>query len=160
MAFLPALVAGASVLSGAAGLMTGMYQAQVAQNNAKIMQRNAETALEAGQNAESMQRIKTGKEVAAVRAGAAAHGVDVNTGTPLDVQTATATSGELDALAVRYNAARQAYGYGVEAQNYKSQASMDQYAGVNSMLQGVGNAASSYIGMSKSMQLAGANGGF
>lgn len=149
-------IAGASLGSGISGLMTGMYQSQVASNNAKIMQMNQQNTLEQGQQAESLAKIKADKEVAAVRAGAAGHGVDVNTGTPLNEQAATATSGELDALAVRYNYAMKAYGYGTEAANYRAQSTVDTMTGINSLFAGIGQAGGSYLSASKALSLQGA----
>jgi hypothetical protein len=51
------------------------------------------------------------------RAGFAGQNVDVGQGSPTDVQGDAAYLGELDALKIRNNAAREAWGYRVQAQN-------------------------------------------
>jgi len=152
---IPAVAAAASIAQGVSGFMASQYQAKVAKNNATIMQQNSQQALEEGSYAESMQRIQSAKQVSAVRAGAAAHGVDVNTGTPLGVQAGTAASGELDALAVRYNAQMKSYGYQTRAMNYKAQATADLSQGWNALFQGIGQAGGSYLSSSASLALAG-----
>jgi hypothetical protein len=56
------------------------------------------------------------------RAEFAAQGVDVGSGSAVDVQKDTAYQGEIDALTLRTNAAREAWGYTVEAQGETLQA--------------------------------------
>ena len=45
----------------------------------------------------------------------AANGVDLSSGSPLDILGDTAMYGELDALTIRSNAEREAYGYRVQS---------------------------------------------
>lgn len=52
-----------------------------------------------------------------------ATGADLSTGGALDIFGDTAQFGALDALTTVNNAQREAYGYQVQAENYKSQAS-------------------------------------
>src|SRR5690242_19657087 len=63
------------------------------------------------------------------RAGLAANGVDINSGSAVDVQSTTAATGEADALTIRNNAARQAYGQQVQGLNYGNQATLDTAQG-------------------------------
>lgn len=55
--------------------------------------------------------------IGAQRAGYAAQGVELDEGTAKAVQTQSAGMGELDALTIRNNAAREAWGYRVGATN-------------------------------------------
>lgn len=135
-----------ALIGGASSALNFMYQSQVASNNEKIAKRDAGAALGAGQNAEQIQRLKTGQEVGQEKAAQAANNLDVNVGSPVDVRQATANTGEMDALTIRYNARRQAYGYDIDASNYASQASMDKFSAGESLVQGGLSAASSYIG--------------
>ena len=128
---------GMSALSGISGIMGAQqsasaksaaerYQAQVAANNATIANQNATTALQAGQAAEAAQRMKTAGLIGSQRAGLAANGVQLNSGSALDVQSDAASLGELDALTIRSNAARTAAGYEAQAGNSTAQSQLDQ----------------------------------
>lgn len=53
--------------------------------------------------------------IASQRAGFSGQGVEVDVGSGLEVQQDAAYLGELDAMQIRQNAAREAWGYSVEA---------------------------------------------
>jgi hypothetical protein len=122
----------ASTLVGAAGQMgsanaqanASNYNAQVADMNAKIESKRAQDSLERGKIDEQNKR----REVAQIKgqqlAGMSANGVDVGYGSALDTLVDTATFGELDALTVRANSAREAYGHDVAAVNKKADSQM------------------------------------
>lgn len=125
-----------SIMQGNQQAGTASYQQQVAKNNAILAQRNAAAALQAGDVREQAKRRETAGIIGAQRAAYAAHGVDVNVGSPVDVQASTAELGELDALTIRNNAAREAYGYQIQKGNataeaglFGQQASGDELAG-------------------------------
>ena len=59
--------------------------------------------------------MKTRAAVGQTLAGQGASGVDVNTGSSVDVRAGETKLGMLDALTIRANAARKAYGYNVAA---------------------------------------------
>lgn len=114
------------------------YQAGVARNNA-IYQRQAEErnlllaedARKRGQMEEYRQRLKTRDVAAQQRSSLAAAGVDLSIGSPLDLIGDTFELGEMDALTVRNNAAREANQYEnaawsnrVGQSNYTAQAGM------------------------------------
>lgn len=101
------------------------YQSQVAANNAIIARQNADAALEAGRAAEQQQRMKSASLIGSMRAAQAANGVSLDSGSVLDVQADAATLGELDALTIRNNAARQAWAYESQASNFTSQSQLD-----------------------------------
>jgi len=109
-----------------AGAITeqGQYAAQAALQNATLAKAQATDATTRGAYAESLQRQGTRQLIGSQRAALAAQGVDIGSGTALDVQSSTAYLGELDALMVRNNAAREAWGYQVEAGGYTQQAQM------------------------------------
>lgn len=100
------------------------YQAQVAANNATIAKQNADATIEAGKVAEQQQRMKTAALIGSQRAAMAANGVRLDSGSALDIQSDTATMGELDALTVRNNAARQAWAYEAQATNFNAQSQL------------------------------------
>lgn len=80
------------------------YQAKVAEFNAQMAER--EGVIES-----HTMGLKTRAKLGGIKAKQAAAGVDVNTGTAVEVQAAQRQLGALDALTIRSNAARRAYGY-------------------------------------------------
>ncbi len=151
-----ASVAG-SVLSGIASYQQGKqqkamynYQAQVAQENAKIAENNAKMERQQGIEEARLQRMKTLQHVGSQQTAMAANGIDVTQGTPLDVIEDTAAIGELDALQTRYNYERKALSYEAQADNFSNQANLDVIAGRNAYSAGKMNAlASGLEGVSK-----------
>jgi hypothetical protein len=102
------------------------YNAKVQDMNAILAERRAKDAQERGAREEQRKR----QEVAALkgrqRAAMAANGVDLTFGSPLDTITDTAVLGELDALTIRQNTAREAYDYRVDAVNKRAGAALSR----------------------------------
>lgn len=107
-----------------AAAASASYQAGMMRNQQIIAQRNAEDAKRRGVLAEEQQRLKTGQIIGSQRAALAAQGADINSGSPLDIQTDTARAGELDALTIRSNTAREVYNYQAQAAGAGAQASL------------------------------------
>lgn len=103
----------------------GQYQGAVLEQNAAIADEQAHDAIARGAVTEHQLRSAVRSTIGSQRAALAAGGVDLGSGSAADVQADTARMGELDALMIRNNAARQAWGYGVEATQDRSKA---QYA--------------------------------
>lgn len=114
------LTATGQIQQGNAANAAGKYNAQVAEMNAKIADNKARDALERGKIEEQKQRQKTASISGAQQAAMAANGVDLSFGSPLDTLVDTATLGELDALTIRSNAAREEYDYRVDAVNKRA----------------------------------------
>lgn len=112
------------------------YQAQVALNNQTIANQNAKAAADAGQVQEDQSRMATAQRTGAIRAAAAANGLDPNMGSAVDIQSDSAKLGELDALTIRANTARTVYGIQTQAMNYGAQAGLDQATAANAMVAG------------------------
>jgi len=85
--------------------------------NAGVFETQATDALVRGREDEAQQRLTTQGIISAQKAGFAGQNVDVGGGSALDVQADAAFLGELDALRVRTNAQREAWGYRQEAEN-------------------------------------------
>ena len=107
------------------------YQAKVAEENAKIANKNAATERQTGIEEARLQRMKTLQAVGSQQAAMAANGMDVTQGTSLDIIEDTAAMGELDALQIQTNYERKAQSYEAQANNFNNQASMDVIAGKN-----------------------------
>lgn len=100
------------------------YQAQVAQNNAQIASWNAQDALDRGQRAEADQRLKNSQFKGDQRASLAARGLDLGEGSPVDILATTDFMGERDALTIRDNAAKEAWGYRIQGNNANDNANL------------------------------------
>ena len=105
------------------------YSAKVAENNSIVAQQNADRAIEAGQQKAQTASLKNAATVARIGAGMAANGIDVNSGSAVDVQESQRKTGVLDAETVLSNAQLEAYGYRTQASNFDSEAALDTYRG-------------------------------
>lgn len=112
------------------------YQAQVARNNAMIQEKNAQMAEQVGQTAEQNQRQKTAQIIGRTKTSIAANGFDTTSGTPADIVADEAKLGELDALTIRNNAARAAYGYRVEGMSDTANAGLLDMSAKNDIVAG------------------------
>lgn len=101
------------------------YQAQVASNNSAIAQQEEASNNQSEATAEQNQRQQTAGLLAKQRAIEGASGIDANSGSPLDVQESTARLGEMDALTIKSNYARQNYNYEVAGMSDTAQSSLD-----------------------------------
>ena len=131
------------------------YQAKVAKENAKIAQNNAATERQTGIEESRLQRMKTIQTVGAQQAAMAANGMDVTSGTSLDIIQDTSAMGELDALQIRTNYERKALAYEQQANNFNNEAQMDAIAGKNAYSAGVMNGVSTGLnGIGKTIGVA------
>ncbi len=105
------------------------YQKKVAENNAQVAEWQARDALERGEQAETEQRRKTRQLMGNQRSAMATNGFDVNEGVNVDLLGDTQMMGTLDALTIRQNAQREAYGHQANASNLLAQAEMEGYQG-------------------------------
>lgn len=110
--------------AGDAAAKSAEYNAAVARNNQIVADRQADDAVKRGQVAEDEQRRKTAQIKGAQRAALGASGVALDSGSPLDILGDTAAFGELDALTIRNNASREAYGYKVQGMNFAAEAGL------------------------------------
>lgn len=139
------------------GMQQGNAQDAAAQSQARDMRTNAGYANEAAEDAlargrydADIQRLRTGQMIGTQRAAMAASGGLVDEGTNAILQQDTAQLGELDALTIQNNAAREAYGLKVQAIQGYSNANATSLAGKtakqNSLMGGVIKGAGSFFG--------------
>jgi len=139
------------------GIQQGNAQDAAAQSAARDARTNATYANDAANDAlargrydADLQRIRTGQNIGTQRAAMAANGGLVDQGSNATLQEDTAALGELDALTIQNNAAREAYGYKVQAAQGFSNANQlvlqGQTAKQNSLLGGVIKGAGSFFG--------------
>lgn len=162
-----ALTGGLSLLSGgisAIGAITqgqaasenAQFQSEVASQNQQIANMNAQQTTQVGEAQTEQQQQKTKATVGAIEAAQGASGIDVNTGSAVDVRSSASELGELDALTIRSNAARTAYGFEVNAQNQGAESQLlsqeseqaeigGGLSGFGSLLSGVSQGSRNYL---------------
>lgn len=138
----------------------GNYEGDLLDQNASLADRQGADVLARGREAEGRQRGASRRLAGAQRAAGAASGIDVNTGSARDVLEGDAQLGELEALMIRNNAAREAWGYQVQAGDYRRQSELARMSGrqdaqslrrgsVSTLLSGAGELASIYAAAPK-----------
>jgi len=121
-------------------------EADVLDYNASVSDLQARDALERGAIDESRFRAQVRGIVGAQRAGYAGQGVDVGSGSAVEVQQDATYLGELDALQLRQNAMREAWGFKVSAYDARAQADIARKEGVVYAEAGRANQSASRIG--------------
>lgn len=127
---LSAIGAGISAVSTVAGGFASRnqasYQAAIAKNNQTIAIQNAARAEQAGMVQAEAQGRKGAAREAGIKVGQAASGLDVNKGTPVDVQAGQRETDQLDTETVLSNAELHAYGYRTQAMNFEAEEKLDR----------------------------------
>jgi len=100
----------------------GAFQSQQLQANSRIANLQADDAIFRGNQDALEHKKKVRQLIGSQRAAAGAQGIEINDGSALDVQADAAGYGEVDALTIRNNAFREAWGYRVQASDYQTQA--------------------------------------
>ena len=119
-----------------AGAASSNYQAVVAANNARLANEAADRTLASGAAETEAVSMKSRANLGSIKTGQAASGVDVNSGSALNVQESARGLGELAATRTSNNAAERAWGYRVQASNDVAQAQLDQMTGKNQIAAG------------------------
>jgi hypothetical protein len=151
-----ALVGGGVSAMGAAktadaNSQAATYQAAVAKNNQILAGRYADLSTERGNIQSELSNYKTRQALGTARAGFAAQGVDVNSGSPLAVRQSIAEVGELDSQIIRQKAAEEAFGYKVKGGDFAAEAELDKMKASNAETAGAFNVASSILGTASSV---------
>ncbi len=126
---------GIQALSGAfSAYQQGKARKYISKSNEMTARLQAEDARRRGNEYEAISRQKTKKALGSQKASYAGQNVSVSDGSPLDVYTETANIGELDALTIKNNAARAAFGYEIDALSSSMEGRLSYQVGVNSAL--------------------------
>lgn len=142
-----AVVAGGTAMSAYGQMQSGKETNTLFQQNAQIAEYQAQDAEARGKVGEKQSRRLTEKVIGAQRTSLAGQGVDVNRGSALDVQSDAAYLGELDALTIRNNAAKEAWGYRMQAKDLSTR-------GRNAKREGEWGAYTTILGSGGSLLLA------
>lgn len=131
------------------------YNAEIATQNQQIATQNATQAAQAGEQQAGVASQKTRAEVGAIKTAQAGSGTSVDSGSNVDVQSSAAALGELNAITIRSNAAKEAYGYQTQSTSFENQSQLDttqasdattagDIGASSTILGGLGSAGSSY----------------
>lgn len=107
------------------------YQAEVETQNKQQGLLAAADAINRGDIEEANARTRTRLLIGQQRAGYAAAGVELGSGSPLSTTADTAMLGELDALTIKNNAQREAWGYSSQSAEFANKAAMTKIAAKN-----------------------------
>jgi hypothetical protein len=138
--------AAGSLLKGVTSAESASYQAQVARNNATISRQNAAYSAGAAEVDTERAGLEARAHSASVRAALAANNVDVNSGSPADVQASERVKGALDTATVANRGAQKVYGYEGQATSFQSEANLKQSEVIPDLLMGGLGAVSSVAG--------------
>jgi hypothetical protein len=143
--FTPTLLTAVSTIGqGVAQNKYANAQADVAEQNAQLAQnRISDVEYQKQQQIGKINRDKQ-QTIGSQRAAMAANGIDSSYGSGLSALTDTAYTAQEDKNETEYNAAKQEYGYQLEANNYRNQANSYRAAGKNALWGGVIGAAGQY----------------
>lgn len=161
MAFLPVVGAVVSLVGTVAGTAVSMmgakqqakaqadaanYQAQIAANNAKMMQDNAAYERQKGAVDAQSQDLKNRATMGAIEAAQGSSGFDMSSGSLTNTRASAAELGRLDTLTTYNNAERRAHEFDIAATNQTAQSGMYSMQASNAKAAGNLNAFSSLIG--------------
>lgn len=146
-----AVSVGGAMESANAQAAQANYQAQVAANNQTIANQNAQYALKAGEAQAQTAGMEGRAASGGVRAAEAANGLDVNSGSALDVQASQREANVLNVENVKQNAALQAYGFRTQATSFGAQQTLEKAQAAQASTAGPINAFSSLLGSASSL---------
>lgn len=121
----------ATVAQGYQAKQMGEYQNDVARYNARQTENEATRVREKGTEEEIKHRNKVEQLVSRQRATLGSAGVDINTGSAMDIQEDALIMGEADALRIRSNYSDQAEAMEGQAALTRDQGKMAERAGNN-----------------------------
>jgi hypothetical protein len=101
----------------------------ISKSNERLAKLRAEDALKRGQKREGASRGQYKKLLGKQRAAMAAQGIDIQSGSAQDIQEETQVVSELDALTIKLNAAREAFGYESQGRGFGMEGILEQQEG-------------------------------
>lgn len=93
----------------------GAYAINTSRENARLARLAAADATTRGEQDAGRERMATSQEIGSMRTAFGASGVDGSVGSPLKAMRDTRVMSEMDALTIKNNAAREAWGYKMQA---------------------------------------------
>lgn len=133
------------ILGGIGDFQNSRFQASVAENNAKLALQKAGDARERSKVDARNQSIQTQQLIGRQRASTAAGGVEVDTGSALDLTLDAAQFGELDRLTILNRGEREALGLEFDSANLRAQADQTRVQGNFALAGGIAGAGAAAI---------------
>jgi hypothetical protein len=117
--------------SSAAQSQAYTYQAGIAAQNQLIAQQNESYALMQGEQQAAQSGMKARSQAGQIRAAQGASGLNVNTGTNVDVQKGQSQIAGMEQTAIRSSSAKAAYDYDISGFQAGEQANLYKMAAAN-----------------------------
>jgi hypothetical protein len=108
----------------------GEYEGKILETNARYADEQAEDALARGKEEEDRHKAAVRMLIGSQRTAIAAQGIELGSGSALDLQLEAEGLGALDALTIRNNARRESFGYKVQATDYRNRASLSRMGAI------------------------------
>jgi len=139
------LALGSGAMSGLGAAMqanaqqqSDKYQAQIEGNNASLAVEQRSAAIQQGQAQAMQQEYQAAQVLGDQKANLAANGVVLNSGSAIDLLATTKFLNAQDVNTIQSNAARQAWGYGVDAANSQAAGGLAAWQASNTSPAGIG----------------------
>lgn len=116
----------------------GQAEAALLEQNAGYADAQAQDALEIGKDQASRHAAEVRRLIGSQRASIGASGIDLGSGSALDLQEESAMLGELDRTMIVNNAKREAWGFTVQAADLRNRAKLTR-AGASNLAQSARN---------------------
>lgn len=138
-------MAAGKLFQGVSEYGQAQYQGQIAKNNSILARKNAVRSAMAGQVNLTAKGMHDAQAQGGLRAGLAASGVDVNSGSAANVQQSERLVNSLDTATLANNEALKVYGYENQAVDFKAQEKLDNSQGIEALIGGALGAGGSYL---------------
>ena len=148
----PLLIASTAAAAAGAGISAlqaasaSRYQAKIADRNAQLANEQARDAQDRGQIAAQRLYRQIGQQKGQQITAMAANGIDLGSGSALQVQRDTAMIGAEDAAQLYRGVDAEVKGFGVNAANYRAQASGARQAATGAIVGGIFDVGSTVLG--------------
>lgn len=141
------------------------FNSKVAAENAAVARQNAAIVGQAGAEQAAQASLRTKEQLGSFKANKGAGGTSINSGSNVDTSMSIGEIGKLDAMTIRSNATKEAYGQQVKATNEQAESLLQaneakedvqagQFAGATTFVSGLENAAANFA----KFQMAGGSG--
>lgn len=134
-----------TLATAGAQYQSAQYGKAMAEQNAKLAEQQGLASLRQGRLEQEQIARRARKIQGQQRAMYGASGVDIGSGSPLEIQADTEYMAAQDKALVRYNAELKKWGFDVESANYKSQASQYGNMGKSALVGGLLGAGSTIL---------------
>lgn len=151
IAALPYVQAAATLAAAGGAMVAHQYQAKVAANNAAVARQNAVWAGQFGEIEANKASLQTRAEMGLERAKTAASGIDPNSGSAATVSGAQDMLGKFNALTIRSNAEREAYGFESKAKGFEADSTLNKMKSYFDPIEGISGAGSTFLSTAQSV---------